>query len=103
MRKHEINASRFGSQVAVQHAPAWIGLLGLSEHALEVANIAVHGHAEIALALVTDGNLVEGRLAVEAVDVAPKHAPLAGPKTLPDIGRGGVIDGARKLVEAQLA
>ncbi len=76
---------------------------GLAEQPLEVADIAVDRHAEIGLAIVAARDLVEGRLAVEGVDVPAEHAALAGPEALPHVGRGAVVDGAGNLVEPELS
>ena len=53
--------------------------------------------------VVAAGDLVERGLAVVIVDMPSEHAALAGPEALPDLGRRAVVDGARNLIETELA
>src|SRR5262245_5909187 len=103
MGEQEIDAPRLRGQIVLQHAALGIGRLGLAEQPLEVADIAVDRAAEIGLAIVAAGDLVERRLPLGAVDVTAENATLAGPEALPHVDRGAVVDGTGDLVEPQLA
>ena len=102
MREQEVDAARLGGQVVLQHPPIGIGLLGFAKQPLEIGDVAVDGDAEIAFAAVSAGDLVEGGLSVQIVDVPSEDAALAGPEALPHLGRRAVIDGARDLIETEL-
>ena len=102
MREQQVDAPQLGGQVILQHPPVGIGRFRFAEQPFEVGDVAIDGHAEITLETVAAGDLVEGSLAVEIVDMPSEHAALAGPEALPHLGRRAVVDGARDLIETQL-
>ena len=75
-------------------------MLGVAQQPLEIGDVAVDRGAEITVAIVAAADLVERRLAVEAVEMASENASLAGAEALPHLGGGAVVDGARDLIEA---
>ncbi len=72
------------------------------EQALEVADIAVDSVAELAVAIVAAGDLLEGHLAVIGVDVTSEHAVLAGPHAVPDIRRRAMVDRPGQFLDTEL-
>ena len=72
-----------------------------AQQPLEVADIAVDRGTEVCIPIVAAADLVECRLAVEAVEVAPEHTALSRAEALPDLGGGAVIERARDLIEAK--
>ena len=101
MGKQQINAPRLRGHVVLQHPPLRVGLLGLAQQPLEIADIAIDRGAEVCIAIVAAADLVERRLAVEAVEVASEHAALAGAEALPHLCRGAVIDRSCDLIEPE--
>ena len=99
MREQQIHAARLRGHVVLHHAR--IALLGIPQQPLEIGDVAVDRGAEVSVALVAPADLVERRLAVEAVEMAPKHPALAGAEALPHLGGGAVVDSARDLVETK--
>ena len=101
MGEQQVHAPRLRGHVVLHHPALGVVLLGLAQQPLEIADIAIDRGAEIPVAIVAAADLVERRLAVEAVEVASEHATLSGTEALPDLCRGTVVDGARDLIEAK--
>ena len=102
MGEQQIHAPGLRRHVVLQHAAVRIVHLGLAQQTLEVADIAVDRAAEVGIALVAAGDLVEGDLAVTAIEMTAEDAPLARTVALPHLGSRMVIERPSDFVEPQV-
>jgi len=95
MGQHRVDLAGVGDEVGVAGRRILPGRLG--EEALEIAEIAIDGRAELRLLLILAPDLVEGLLALQRVEPPREDVLLATAMTLPELGCGARIDGPRDV------
>src|SRR6516225_8600907 len=97
MREHGVDLAGLRREIGACHRLSAVILRNLLEQALELADIAIDRAHEVAVAAILATNLLERLLPLIGVKLAREHVLLAAIVTIPEVGRGVVIDHARDV------